>query len=214
MVDAKAKSGYEAVYRDILGTEDGKRTLENLRRWFATAWIADYSFEVRKDYESGIAETRTQWDVRIGTLAQSFRHHEYTQFRIDVERVVKNDLVSTRLLRDHFGKDVGTRNCKQMHAVDGLWKRHDGQVVRPFYEAMTERVQDEMADVLEERNKYLVGEMIAKSRTDAFAQRRMTALCEKATEDVREVLLRYRDVPGPVLAEAVNAGLVEGVMLE
>lgn len=208
-----ARSGYEAVYQDVMRTPQAAEVMSTLRMWTENAWIDRYEFTVRSDPESGVAVTHTAWKVRFGPLEQDFRDPEYTRFQLNVEALLSREGVAEHLLKETFGKGVGTRNCRLESALKGEWTKHRCRV-RPFQDFMTEHVADAMREQLDRKKHALVGSMIRTSESEEFARRRHAALCAEAQQEVRKALLKYRDVPHDVLAQAIRDAMVEGIMLE
>lgn len=207
------RSGYEAVYADLCRTKTAEAVLDSVRRWCSEACIDRYDFRVDADPDSGMAKTRTIWYVRFGPVEQDFRDHEYTNFRLDVDRALDDDGAWRRILDAHFQKDVGTRNCKYGVCRDGK-SRGKGEHQRGFSGAFTEYAlaHPELKRVREHFEAQIAGNMIRISQGEEFARRRDAKLCDSARAEVRKVMLKYRSVPDSVLAEAVREAAVEGVM--
>lgn len=209
----QSRSGYEAVYADLCRTKTAEAVLDSVRRWCSVAYPAGYDFRVETDADSGTARTRTVWAVRFGPIEQDFRNDEYTQFRLDVDRVLDEDEAWKRVLEAHFGRDVGTRNCKRYVCWSGksfTKEKHQ----RGFSGAFTEYAlaHPGLLEIRKQEEARIVGGMIRTSQGDEFARRRDQALCDAARAEVRRVMLKYRAVPDSVLAEAVREAAVEGVM--
>lgn len=207
------RSGYEAVYADLCRTKTAEAVLDSVRRWCSVAYPAGYDFRVEADPESGEARTRTIWAVRFGPIEQDFRDDEYTKFRLDVDRALDDDGAWRRVLEAHFGRDVGTRNCRLDVCLRGKSFTKD-KWQRGFAGAFSEYAlaHPELKRVRAHFEAQIVGAMVRTSQGEEFARRRDAKLCEAARSEVRRVMLKYRCVPDSVLAEAVREAAVEGVM--
>lgn len=213
-----ARSGYEAVYEDLLRTPEARAVLGSLARWLSEASVSGYGFLVRTDHEMAVARTFTSWSVRVGpSYVADFRDDEYTKFRVDLDRVLDEDGAAGRILTANWGVRgrVGTRNCARDVGLRGRSGNRFGDgAVRPFSEALLEAARSDraLAAARAEAESRIVGHMVSTSQTAEFASRRRDALAEAASREVRAVLLKYREVPDSVLAEAVRGAAVEGVM--
>jgi len=210
---AKPKSGYEAVYWDLMQTETARNVRENLIRWCREASIDRYWFTVESEPETGLAMTRTHWKILFGPTEQEFADDEYTRFQLSVSRAANSGDAVDTIIKTHYGKDVGTRNC----SIDGIKngvRRTRNDYQRNFYGAYLEHIKEDgsIARAVAEAQNRIVGKMIAVSQTTEFARRRTEALIAAAREEVRSVMLKFREVPDSVLAEALREAAVEGIM--
>ena len=209
------KSGYEAVYWELCRTETAKRVMESLLRWCGEAAVLGYEFGAETDRGTGLATTETVWKVKYGPIEQSFSNLEYDRFRLDVPHALEKMKTTDYIMQKHFGrdKDVKTRNCSADVCRAG--KRLTKYNYQRSFDAAFYEYVDRDADLLTARRKaeaQIVGVMVRTSQSDEFARRRHQALCEAAQSDIRKVMLKYREVPDSVLAEAVRQAAVEGVM--
>lgn len=207
------RSGYEAVYADLCRTETAERVLDSVRYWCSLACVDRYDFRVDADPETGMARTRTTWYIRFGPIEQDFRDDEYTKFRLNIDRALDDDRAWRRILEAHFGRDVGTRNCRLDVCLSGKSFTRD-KYQRSFSGAFNDYAlaHPVLKKVREHFEAQIAGVMIRTSQGEEFARRREAALCEAARSEVRRVMLKYRSVPDSVLAEAVREAAVEGVM--
>ena len=213
-----ARSGYEAVYEDLNRTADAEAVLDTIRMWLGMAKITHWSFLVHS--RSGMAETQTVWSVRFGHQDVDFRDHEYTRFRFDFDPILEG--AAQRILRGNFGVEgmVGTRYCKAEVALNGRpesvskdgTRRGDG--VRSYHEALLEYANHHptLSALKREEEARIVGEMIRLSRTEEFAEGRRRAVVEAARQEIRGVMLKYRELPADLVDGMVREAQVNTVM--
>jgi len=215
------RSGYDAVHQDLLRTPEAEACLDSLRYWSAGASLAGYDFRVYTDHETGMARTVTAWKVAFGPGVQEFADPEYTSFRLDFDRALDGG-AAERIVKANFGVEgrVGTRNCQRDVCLRGRaasrsrYGGYNDDEVRPFQAALLEHANSHpaLSEVRRAAEARIVGVMIAVREGPEWEARRARALAEAAREEVRKVMLKYREVPDSVLAEAVREAAVQGVM--
>jgi hypothetical protein len=212
-------SGYEAVYRDLNGTEDAKDALRGLFRSCKRIRIASWDFRVDKDPTSGMARTCTVWRIQFGSTEIDFRSPEYSEFRIDFEKALEG--VAEKIVQDNFGRDkqVKTRNCCAQTVLYGRRAEYGARggrkdKIRSYEEALLGRAVNNksLKEAREEAQNRIVGEMIRIRESDEWAQRRLQALKDAALKEVAEVFMKYKDLSSDFLDEAVQHGIVACVM--
>lgn len=218
----RPRSGYEAVYADLLRTPEAEACVESLTYWCRGAALNGYSFRVSTDHDSGLARTTTCWKVVFGPVEQDFREDEYTNFRLDFDRALDSGDAAGRIVKPNFGVRgrVGTRNCSGdvvragKDCTRSRYGTYRDDAIRPFSQALIEHCNGHprLSEEKRRAEARIVGEMVRIRESAGWAERRARALAEAARDEVRKVMLKFREVPDQVLAEAVREAAVEGVM--
>jgi len=200
-------SGYRAVYADLLRTETAQEVLDGVKHWYEEAFVEKYEFGVLEDPDSGQADMSPIWHILFGPIKQIFPSTK-RDFVFNTNKTLRETSIWIRILENHFGKDVGTRNCKFEICKHGRYNNYQ----RSFFDVFTEHVSRELSEICEKNEARIIGDITKISESEEFAKRRDEKRCESAYSDIKEVMLKWRSVPDQVLSDAIHEAAVEGVM--
>ncbi len=191
-------SSYERINQALAGTSEFKEYEEAFKRLVKSVRVDGVSYEKLGMSSSLDGMPDHHFEVAVGERrVPELRFKDLDQVRVSVEHIVTAD--SLKPVLECFGKKVPTFFCKEE------------QVAGRFLTFARERLGEKCPGILEEARMRLVSQAQSMISSGHVQEGRMVAYENEAVDEIRTVLLKFRNIRKEALKRAIDEFIVHDV---